>query len=279
MKPLSRATGRAILLLTPLLCGSTFAAVVAPSSPLSVSVQDDEEKEEKVPDKRKEVKNLLADLKSQIRKRGLKDRDAISTIEALMGEFKKSGSEDRKSIVKGLADVYKQKRRYSDEKGYDNDLYLATAAAMGFMGPECVKPVVKLIGNNAHRANLVLQARLVQSLGKTKAEEAVKPLLDLLGHKDPEIEQAAAQALGNFGGLEEKQRKVVFEEVLKALMSAYGNKEADPSNETARRRYDAVSASMGTSLQALSGHEEGTPPKWQTWWNKNRRTNWSKLNG
>ncbi|MCP5020372.1 MAG: HEAT repeat domain-containing protein [bacterium] len=245
--------------------------------PPSAVVQDEEEEEE-IPDKREEVKKLLTDLKGQIRKRGLEDKDAIGTIETLMGEFENSGPKDRKSIVKGLVEVYKQKRGYSDEEGYDNKLYLATAVALGFMGPECVKPVSKLIGDKKHRANLALQARLVQSLGNTKAEDAVKPLLDLLGYKEYQIEQAAAQALGNFTELKEKARKMIFKEVLQALMSAYSAKEDDINGETdAGKRYDAVSSSMVTTLQALSGHEEGTPPEWQTWWNKNKRADWSEL--
>ncbi|MBL4771309.1 MAG: hypothetical protein JKY61_09235, partial [Planctomycetes bacterium] len=123
MRTLSKATSCAIFLLAPLFCGSTFAAAAAPSGSQPVLVQDEDEDE--VPDKREEVKNLLADLKGQIRKRGKQDKDAISTIETLMGEFEASGPKDRKSIVKGIVDCYKQKRTYSEEEGYDNSLYMA----------------------------------------------------------------------------------------------------------------------------------------------------------
>ncbi len=277
MRSRSKTTSGALLLLAPFFVATSFAGESLPNQPLSISVQDDDEDE--LPDKREEVKNLLTDLKAQIRKRGDQDKDAISTMEALMGEFEKSGPKDRKSIVKGIIDTFKQKRKHTDEDGYDNDLYLAAAVALGRMGPESVKPLAKLIGDKKHRANLVLQARVVQSLGQTKDEDAVKPLLDLLGYKDFQIEQAAAQALGNFTGLKEKQRKLVFEEVLKTLMSAYNNKEADRSNQNPQvhKRYNAVSSSMVTTLQALSGHEEGTPPGWQNWWNKNKREDWSEL--
>ncbi|MDF1836239.1 MAG: HEAT repeat domain-containing protein [Planctomycetota bacterium] len=276
MRSISKVTRGAVLVLTPFLCGPAFAAIALPSLPVSISTQDDEEE---IPDKRDEVKALLVDLKGQVKKRGTEDEAAKATIETLMAEFEKSGPKDRKSIVKGIADCFKQKRGHSDEKGYDNNLYMAAAVSLSFMGPESVKPLAKLIGDKKHRANLELQARIIQSLGKTKSEDAVKPLLDLLGHKDYQIEQAAAQALGNFAELKEKPRKVVFEEVLKALMSAYNNKEADTSNQQpeVHKRYDAVSSSMVTTLQALSGHEEGTPPQWQTWWNKNKRADWSEL--
>ncbi|MFT5197678.1 MAG: hypothetical protein ACI87O_000319 [Planctomycetota bacterium] len=282
MRSLSKATRGAILVCAPFLCGSTFAGITIPSnptsSPASIVVQDDAE-EEKIQDKREEVKALLADLKGQVKKRGTEDAAAIPTIEALMGEFAKSGPKDRKSIVKGIADCYKQKRSHSEEEGYDNNLYMAAAVSLASMGPESVKPLAKLIGDKKHRANLVLQSRIIQSLGQTKDEDAVKPLLDLLGHKDFQIEQAAAQALGNFVDLKEKPRKGIFEEVMKALMSAYNNKEADTTNQQpeVHKRYDAVSSSMVTTLQALSGHEEGTPPQWQMWWNNNKKADWSEL--
>ncbi|MCP5024121.1 MAG: HEAT repeat domain-containing protein [bacterium] len=276
MRSFSKTTSGALLLLAPFLVGTSFATS-SPCQPLSIAAQDD--KEDEVPDKREEVKNLLSDLKGQIGKRGAEDKDAITTIEALMGEFEKSGPKDRKAIVKQIGECFKKKRKHSDEEGYDNVLYLAAAVSLGRMGPESVKILTKFIGDKKHRANLVLQARLVQSLGQTKAEDAVKPLLDLLGHKDFQIEQAAAQALGNFSELEEKQRKMVFGEVLNALMSAFNNKEADTTNEQpeVHKRYDAVSSSMVTTLQALSGHEEGTPPGWQKWWNKNKKEDWSEL--
>ena len=277
MRSISKVTRGAVLVLTPFLCGPALAAIAPPSSPASLLVQDEEE--EVVPDKRNEVKALLSDLKVQVKKRGLEDPAAIATIETLMGEFAQSGPKDRKAIVKGIVECFKQKRSYSEEKGYDNKLYMAAAVSLSKMGPESVKPLAKLIGDKKHRANLALQARIVQSLGQTKDEDAVKPLLDLLGHKDYQIEQAAAQALGEFTELKEKQRKGVFEEVLKALMGAYNDKEADNQNmdQSVHKRYDAVSSSMVTTLQALSGHEEGTPPQWQTWWNKNKRADWSEL--
>ena len=277
MRSISKVTRGAVLVLTPFLCGPAIAAIAPPSNSASFLTQDDEE--DAVPDKREEVKNLLVDLKGQIKKRGMEDKAAIATIETLMSEFEKSGPKDRKAIVKGIVDCYKQKRSYSEEKGYDNALYLAAAVSLSKMGPESVKPLAKLIGDKKHRANLALQSRIIQSLGQTKDEDAVKPILDLLGHKDYQIEQAAAQALGFFVDLEEKKRKGIFEEVLKSLMSAYNNKEADTSNQQpeVHQRYDAVSSSMVTTLQALSGHEEGTPPQWQTWWNKNKRADWSEL--
>ncbi len=279
MRSISKVTRGAVLVLAPFLCGPAIAAIAPASVPAPFLVQDDEEGE--VPDKREEVKTLLVELKGQIKKRGAEDEAAKTTIETLMAEFKQSGPKDRKSIVKGIVDCFKQKRKHSEEKGYDNNLYMAAAVSLSFMGPESVKPLTKLIGDKKHRANLALQARIIQSLGQTKSEDAVKPLLDLLGHKDNQIEQAAAQALGLFTELKEKKRKVIFEEVLKALMGAYNDKEADTQNmePSVHKRYDAVSSSMVTTLQALSGHEEGTPPQWQTWWNKNKRADWSELDG
>ncbi|MCA9001232.1 MAG: HEAT repeat domain-containing protein [Planctomycetes bacterium] len=282
MRSFSKRTRGMLLVLTPLLCGVSQAAEVQTQSDSLAVVQDAEgEEENPIEDKREAVKNLLDDLKEQVKKRGEEDDAAVSTLEALMNEFPNSGPKDRASIVKGVADCFKQKRNYSDEDGYDNKLFLAAAVAMGKMGPESVKPLAKLIGDKKHRANLALQARIIQSLGQTKDKDAIKPLLDLLGHKDYQVEQAAAQALGYFTEMPEKVRKDIFEEVLKTLMSAYNNKEADTNNQQpeVHKRYDAVSSSLVTTLQALSGHEEGSPPAWQSWWNNNKREDWSELGG
>ncbi|MEZ5976222.1 MAG: HEAT repeat domain-containing protein [Planctomycetota bacterium] len=201
--------------LTLLVCLTPAWAASAPlvgSDLLPRVVQDEEDKPEELPDKREEVKNLLENLKNHAKARGTQDADAQGVIETLMKEFPQSGPKDRVSIVKGIGQIFKEKRKQAEDGTFDNTLYLAAAYALGEMGPESVAELTSWIGNKTHRSNLLLQEKLIQSLGKTKHPDAVKPLLDLLGNKDFAIEAAGAQALNNFGELEIKARKKVFEE-------------------------------------------------------------------
>ena len=243
----------------------------APTAPPPVVVQDEEE----VPDKRPEVKEALERLKEHAKKRGKQDVEAVQVVDHLLQEFEKSGLKDRVSIAKGLSDCLKQKRQEKDGVR-DNKLFLACATAMGRMGPESVKPLTGWIGHKTHRKDIPLQKRLILSLGKTKGEKAVRPLVDLLEDKSPTIQGAAAEALANFEELPVKERRDAFYEILKVLVAVRGQVDADVNDIIARERYDAIAAPMITTLQVLSGHDERDPHKWQRWWNKNKKKDWDK---
>ena len=195
-----------------------------------------------------------------------------------MKEFPKSGPKDRASIVKGVAAIFKQKRKLNDDGKLEPNIYLQCTVALEKMAPESAPELIKLIGHKQHRNNIPLQARIVRAVGNTKHKDGIKPLIDLLGYKDFEIEQAAAEALGNYTDLKLKERKKVFSEVLKALMSAKNAFDGDPNGESPEleKRYNTVSAAMTGTLKGLSAHEENTPEKWQRWWNKNKKKNWDE---
>mgnify|MGYP000595557541 CR=1 FL=1 len=67
---------------------------------------------------------------------------------------------------------------------------------------------------------------------------------------------AAAEALGNFVHLKSKDRKDIFEEILKTFTSVRNSVDSDPLDTIARQRFDAIAAPMITTLQVLSGHDE-----------------------
>jgi HEAT repeat protein len=236
-------------------------------------VQDDEEEEK--PDKRPEVKELLDRLKGHAGKRGKEDQQAIEAIDELTQEFEKSGLKDRAAIAKGVGDTLKQKRQEVDGVR-DNKLYLASATALGLMGPESVKPLSSWIGHKTHRKDLPLQRVLILSLGKTKNEKSVGDLIDLLDNKDAMVQAAAAEAMANFDGSDQKVRKDCFKEILQVLMGVNNRVKADVNDTIARERYDVVAAPMITTLQILSGNDERQPDGWQRWWNKNKKRNWDK---
>ena len=264
---------------SPAALGSTLEPNSSASIPVWQEPEEEAEDEEAPPeDKREEIKELLSQLKGHIGKRGKEDKEAGDIIEQLMGEYPKSGPKDQESIAKGMGACLKVKRKQDKEGNFDNALYGKAAFTLGTMGDIGAKELVKWVGHKQHRGNLGLQVVLIKSLGKTKSPLGVKTLTDLLGNKDHAIEAEAAKALFHFDGLKLKERKKVFNEVLKALMSAKNAKDADTTNQdtTAQARYGAVSAPMISTLEALSGHKEGTPEAWQSWWNKNKKDDWDK---
>ena len=258
------------VLIATMFLPSGGAVPAQPVTPIA-SCQDDEK-----PDKRPEVKDLLAQLKQHAGKRGKEDQQAIAVIDTLLIEFEASGLKDRASIAKGVGACLKQKRTTNDEGVRDNKLYLAAAVSLGEMGPESVKPLQSWIGHKQHRKDLELQRRLILSLGKTRDPKAIDTLSGLLQHSKPIVQAAAAEALGNYDGVGQKQRKEIFNDVLKILGAIKNQVDANVNDTIARERYDVVAAPMITTLQGLSGYDERDPAKWQRWWNKNKKKDWDK---
>lgn len=255
-----------------LLCWSLPAAALAAPAPAgSTTVQDDEK-----PDKREEVKEMLGNLKGHAGKRGKEDAEAIAIIDTLIKEFENSGPKDRASIVKGIGNTFKEKRGENAEGVRQNQLFMASATALGLMAPESVKTLQTWIGHKSHRKDLAVQRILILSLGDSKDPKAAKTLIDLLVHKDAILQGAAAEGLGKYDGAEEKLRKQAFEGVLKQLIGTKTQMDGDPQDRIARERYDAIAAPMSTALAVLSGQRSRTPEEWQRFWNKNKKKDWDE---
>lgn len=230
---------------------------------------------DEVPDGRAEVKALLAQLKGHTKQKGKEDAEAIGVVDKLLREFEGSGPKDRAAIVKGLDACFKLKRTKELSEGVPDDrLYMACAVALGNMGPESVKPLIKLVDNKTHRKNLRLQERIIQALGKTSDPSAVKTLVDLLDHHEPRMQAAGAQALGQFAELELEKRKEVFEDLVRLLIDLKTKLDADALDAIARDRWNIISGPIVETLQKLSGHNARAPEDWQRWWNKNKKDDW-----
>lgn len=266
-----------VLALVPL---STAPPAPAPASPVApLAIQDEDEEEEEFVDKRPEVKEKLAALADHIKKRGKEDVEAIAVIDDLLQEFPRSGPKDRASIVKGLDACFKQKRQETSEGVRDNGLFRAAAVCLGQMAPESVKPLNGWIGHKSHRKDLTLQRDLILSLGKTKHEDGIDTLTKLLNDDQPLIQAAGAEALGEYEGMEVKDRKEVFHELLKCLMRVRAKIDQDPNDIIEHDRWNVISAPIVTSLQRLSGHNEYDAFKWEAWWNNNKKKDWDEDEG
>ncbi len=240
-------------------------------SPVAAAVSQDPVP---VVDNRPEIKALVDQLSAHAGKRGKEDQEAISQIDKLVQEWKNCGPQDKALVVKQLDRCFTEKRQEDQDGVRDNKLYLAAATALGEMAPESVPVFLKWIGDKAHRKDIPLQRLMILKLGKCKAEQGREPLIDLLNDDLPQIQAAAAEALGEYAEFDQKVRKQSFEALLKILTGVKGEVDQSPTDTIARDRYDTIAAPIVTSLQRLSGHEEHHPDEWQRWWNKNKKEDW-----
>jgi hypothetical protein len=227
-------------------------------------------------DERADVKELLKKLGQHAGARGKEDREAIALIDQLVQLYGNCGPKDRVSIVKGLDGVFKEKRPVDDNGVRQNQIYLASATALGEMGPESVEVLLSWIGNKSHSSDIPLQELLIRKVGKLHDPRGLKPLLKLLDDHEPKIQGAASEALASYDGSPQAERKQIFEELLKLLMSTKNELDANPTDPIPRQRYDVISAPIITSLQRLSRHQEQDPQEWQRWWNKNKKEDWDE---
>ncbi len=209
---------------------------------------------------------------------GTEDRDAIEVIDKLLPEYKNSGPKDKAAIVKELAKVF-DLRRTDEKEGVPNvNLYIASAVALGEMGPESTKALIAAIDNKNLKKLPAVKNRLIRSLGKTHdVKEGLDTLTYLLNDKDATLVNAAGDAMGEYASADLAVRKKAFESLLKILNAAYDSMEANQNDNTAKERYDTIAPAIITSLGKLSKADEHTPDNWRNWWNKNKAKNWDDM--
>jgi hypothetical protein len=247
------------------------SAASTPSAPLAAALQDPK------PDDRADVKEWIVKLHEHAGKRGKEDQEAVKVIdEHLLKEFETFGPKDRGAVVKALDKLFNEKRQEGEDGVRQNSMFIASAVALGRMGPESAPVLISWIGHKTHKKDVPLQRKLIESLGRTKVEAGRVALIKLITDDEPQVQAAAIQALGEFEGIELKLRKETFESVLKHAMGLYGQMQSNQQDPIARERYDAVVGPAITTLKRLSGHEESALDGWQRWWNKNKKEDWDK---
>lgn len=260
-----------LLIQTLLVAGLAAPSGAQPAPPAPSSLQDE------IVDRRPELKELLEELDDHMGARGEEDREAIAIIDLLVKtEWERSGPKDRKSILKTLGSAFKEKRKATPEGAPNNILYLASAKALGLMGPESAKEIMSWIDHKSHRSDLMVQRELILALGKTRDEKGADELMGQLLNKYPELVAAAAESLANYDTADEKLRKEIFKEINKILGAAKVNVDQDPNDTIARERYDLIEASMITTLQAMTRQKLRTPEDWTSWWNDNKKKDWDE---
>jgi HEAT repeat protein len=225
------------------------------------------------------VSGLVEELQQELARKAADPAHAKQLVERLAAEFAVSGTKDRSPIVRVLERCLAAKQQGKP----DGELVCHAARALAGMAPESLPVLVRALDNKPLLKEKEIGRTLVLALGKTRDKSAVKPLLGLLDSPDDGLVAAAGEALGEFEGAALATRKQLFEEALKALLQAKDQKDAQtqqtldpnaPHDDAAARRYDAIQAAFGTTLQRLSKQEARNADLWQRWWNKNKRADW-----
>ena len=233
--------------------------------------------QDEVPDNRDEVKALLDELAELVSRSGREDpgdKKAVSLINRLKREFNRSGKHDKSHIIRGMERMMLARRKAHKDGSVDTALFIEAARALGPMGEEASKPLLKWIDNKRHRDDLALQRELILSLGLTRSKLARKELTKILKDRRPTFLAAAATGLGQFTHESSKIRKEIFENLMKALIQAESN--ARGQDSTATSIWAAINGPASSSMRKLSGASAGSPEQWQHWWNKNKRRDWDE---
>ncbi|MBK7641436.1 MAG: HEAT repeat domain-containing protein [Planctomycetes bacterium] len=230
-------------------------------------------------DAQRQVAALVDEFKHEVTQRAVDDAHAKELLERLAAQFAVAGTRERGVIVRGL-----EKGLSAKEKGQpDSDVVCLTARALAAMAPESLPALERAAENRSLLKDKEIGRTLVLALGKTRDKSVVKTLLDFLDSSDDGLVAAACEALGEYDSAPLVLRKQLFGEVLKSLMEAKDQKESqaqptlDPNavhDDAAQRRYDAIQAACGTTLERLSKQDSREADLWQRWWNKNKRADW-----
>lgn len=260
------------LLLTLGLLVAPSALAPAVAAPLLVLVDDDEEK----PDKREIVEQLIDEFEDHVKAKGKEDDAAVAVLDKLNQEFENSGPKDRSSIVKAIDKALYAKRKDISEDVPDIKLGMACAVVLGHMGPESTKPLTKAATGKKLERSQSLHRAAILSLGKTKDEDAIDPLLELAEHKNAYVQGAAIEGLGQFREADQKQRKEIVETLIKNIIPLKTAVDEDSSDILARERYDTIGPPTTTTLQNLTDQNIRDFNEWQSWWNNNKREDWDE---
>jgi hypothetical protein len=247
-----------------------------------LSLQDDEEEKEEFPDKRKEIRELLKQLKEHVKAKGAEDQEAMTVMERLAEEFKVSGPKDRESIVDGLGDVCEVRRKDKADDVPDEEVHAFAAVMLGRCGKEAGPRLIKLVDHKNLEEKPKARRAAILSLGRSGHPKAKETLIDLLKHEYHYVAGAAAEAMGSLAKLEQDDRKDMVQEIINEMMrlvdaldvAATDGSLGGGNYEQMQQRYDAMSGGAQSSLEALTGANESDFKSWRTWFNNNKKESW-----
>jgi hypothetical protein len=244
-----------------------------------LAAQEDASKS-KEPDK--EVAQKLKDLKAiAADKSGAHDAEAAPIITDLLKKHDGGMNEkDTEEVVRGLRGVLVDSKL---RDAHNMNMYKAAAYALGQFKADGAKVLKELYKDHRFPEKpdwVPLREEFLKALGKTKDEASIKFLLDeTVRNPEKALMAAGGEALGNFEG----SKQVPFRrEIVETMLHKYGELDSksrvgDPSNVEAQNARDylaVISDKWNTTLSKMTHQNHRTYPDWNTWYNKNKDTEW-----
>ena len=228
-------------------------------------------------DQLKQFKSATEDLQKQ------RDQEATGQIDRWLQDFEDMHEKDQAAVRKALGGVLTSSRVKRDPE--QRGLFTAAAVALGRMGPEASKMLVKAFKSSKFKGRewVVMRAVMIKSIGTTKDPKQVEFLIER-AVRDPEdkIMQAAGEALGNHDEAPQKVRKDIAKELIKKFNEIEGKSRAnldpgDPQVQRAKETLAAVSRDWNETLRRMTGQTISSAAEWQHFYNKNKGKNWDKM--
>lgn len=258
-------------------CGSIVVFLIGALQPLWA--QADAPVAPPKPDK--EVAEKLAKLKEVVEDRKCaRDAEGLDLITVLVQKWQAGlADKDKKDILKGLEGALMKGKLREPDKA---QLYIATATALGQLGPEGGKPLVAAFDAERfpEKAPWVpLRETMLKAIGKTKDESQIKFLSNTARrHPEAALQAAAGEALGNF----EDSKQEVRKEIVNGLIITMGEMvsratpidPADIEAQNYKKRLAVISGKWNDALRRLTKQSHDEFAEWQEWLNKNKGKDW-----
>ena len=223
----------------------------------------DEKAEPKPP-----INEVLNPLNEAFRARN--DANAVTALEAAVAAIKQEDrpAKEKTQILKAV----------QVGLGNRNDaIKMATANALGRVGPAGAKPLVKALKSKPIRKNREVISAVIDALGLTRDEKgAVTALLKIVtSDKDWTLRALAGRALGNFDKTvaSGNSRKKICEKLIQ-IYESIQSQASDGKDSDAVRKHTAIQGDFVSTLRTLTEEEWNSAADWRKWFNKAKRKRW-----
>jgi hypothetical protein len=159
------------------------------------------------------------------------------------------------------------------------------ARVLGSMGPDAATLIVRALRDPRLEDEDRLQPlflELIRSLGRTGDVNETPRLVEYLDHRDPAVAVAAIDALSHYRFADQRVRKFITEELIKAIeasMSLAPARSRAPGAYPKQdfERYRRLLPPANRALQRITGAREDEIEAWRDWFNENKDRRWKEL--
>jgi len=238
---------------------------------------DDPEKDEPI-----KVKKLCKEVKAEYKNR--KDRDIemiLESFDTFLQIYAEAEPKDQKEIVKTIRAAFDIK-----PPPENRDFLKAAAGCLANMGKSGYEALIYALDSKILKpqdrqkrqeveACMRVREFVVEALGVSKDQRALKPLFKLLQNDEARVIRAACKAFTHFDKLSLNQRKTVAKELIKVYSYLHVKADEDPMKPEHREKLMVVEVAFNNALMKMTHQHFESAPEWEKWYNNNKgKPNW-----